>query len=344
MAGCVAPTCHRTLARKRKSNIVPARCVKPNPWNMFRIRMCGFFTLEEASSEYAKWKEGWAGDNPGLSRAQAKVKMNADLCREIFETRARAARRKSVSELDGTRVRRRKAAKKNANSRRKEASLERARKAKEARTGEARAKAVSRKTNSSQSRKKVTVRPTAGVRSRSKRVPGQSQLTSSSVVKLLKQIRENAAEVEVLRLHNLIGTEATHGVIDAVLAALLHNSNCQALYIQDVNLVDYQIPKLLDVLKKGNIWALNAGENDKVSHETWAKFVRELPNTNLTHAYISEHQITSDLKKAFQKAIRDNRAKHTRHKSISNIKVISQITHMWWNPINSRALKKKRRQ
>lgn len=341
MAGCVAPTCHRTLARKRKGNVVPARCVKPNPWNMFRIRVSGSYSLEEISSEYTKWKQGWAGDNPGLSRAQAKEKMNKDLCREIRETRARAARRKPVSDLDRTRARRRVVAKKNAiQSRRKEASLEKARKAKEARAREARAKAVSRE-NTSQSRKNTTVRAKVGGRSGTKRVPGQSQLTSPSVVKLLKQIRGNAAEVEVLRLHNYIGPGVSHAVIDAVLVALMHNSNCQALYIQNVNLVDYQIPKLLDVLKRGNIWCLNAGENDGVNPETWAKFVKELPNTNLTHAYVSEHYIPNDVKNAFRKAIRDNRKNHDRHASISNIRVIKQIKNMWWNPINSKALQKK---
>ena len=47
------------------------------------------------------------------------------------------------------------------------------------------------------------------------------------------------------------------------------------------------------------------------------------------HAYLSEHVITADLKKAMRKAIRDNRVKHTRHKTASNFEVIRRCTNMW---------------
>lgn len=47
------------------------------------------------------------------------------------------------------------------------------------------------------------------------------------------------------------------------------------------------------------------------------------------HAYLSEHVITPELKNAMRDAIRDNRAKHARHKSYSNFEVIRRCTNMW---------------
>lgn len=190
------------------------------------------------------------------------------------------------------------------------------------------------------------------------------------------------------------------------------------------------------MLRRGNIWCLNAGENYKVKLATWWEFVKEIESTNVTvshqpasqnmiiyhlfffgwgalvqentlisgdgrlplhdekppvgsicllwvsvdfgtvavgdlrlipadvifwlgtpssalpfiqslnvlfslpalpfrapirvqHAYLSEHVITADLKKAMRKAIRDNRVKHTRHKTASNFEVIRRCTNMW---------------
>lgn len=53
------------------------------------------------------------------------------------------------------------------------------------------------------------------------------------------------------------------------------------------------------------------------------------PSCITQHAYLSEHVITADLKKAMRKAIRDNRVKHTRHKTASNFDVIRRCTNMW---------------
>ncbi|CAM9837127.1 unnamed protein product [Scytosiphon promiscuus] len=118
------------------------------------------------------------------------------------------------------------------------------------------------------------------------------------------------------------------------------NENCQALYIQNFNegFREEQVAALAKVLRRGNIWCLNAGENYKVELATWWQFVEEIKSTNVTHAYLSEHVITAELKKAMRDAIRTNRAKHTRHKSASNLEVIRRCTNMWWNPINSKHL------
>ncbi|CAB1108237.1 unnamed protein product [Ectocarpus sp. CCAP 1310/34] len=169
---------------------------------------------------------------------------------------------------------------------------------------------------------------------RSSRVVGSSALESPSVVHLLAQIRTDDPRVEVLKLHNYIPADVSTPVIDAVLEALMLN-NCQALYIQNVSngLRDEQLMMLAKVLRKGNIWCLNAGENSKIKPSTWCDFVKEIDKTGVTHAYLSEECIPIGLKKAMRTAIRANRVKHTRHKSASNVKVIRRCTNMWWNPI-----------
>lgn len=178
-----------------------------------------------------------------------------------------------------------------------------------------------------------------GVRRSNRRV-GASVLYMPRTRRLLEQIRTDAPEVEVLRLHHYLGPGVGTVVIDAVLDALVVNSNCQALYIQNFNdgFGDKQLLALAKVLEVGNIWCLNAGENYGVSLAAWWDFAKQLQQTKVTHAYISDHVIPSELKHAMRKSIRDNRCKHTRHSKASNIHVIRQCKNMWWNPINSRAL------
>lgn len=176
---------------------------------------------------------------------------------------------------------------------------------------------------------------------RSKRRVGASVLDMPRTKKLLELIRADAPEVEVLRLHHYLGPGVGTVVIDAVLDALMENRNCQALYIQNFNdgFGDEQLVALARVLRAGNIWCLNVGENYRVSLAAWWEFAHQLQQTKVTHAYISDHVIPSELKHAMRKAIRDNRTKHTRHNEASNIHVIRHCKNMWWNPINSSALK-----
>lgn len=77
------------------------------------------------------------------------------------------------------------------------------------------------------------------------------------------------------------------------------------------------------------------GENYNITNSGWRKFCDNLPNTNITHLYVSEHVIDIDLKNKMRDYIRMNRTKHTLHNSVSNIRVIERCTHMWWNPVNS---------
>ncbi|CAN0070947.1 unnamed protein product [Ectocarpus sp. 12 AP-2014] len=78
--------------------------------------------------------------------------------------------------------------------------------------------------------------------------------------------------------------ESPYTVIDAVLEALILNSNCQALYIQSVSngLRDEQLMMLAKVLRRGNIWCLNAGENSEIKPSTWCDFVKEIEKTGVT--------------------------------------------------------------
>ena len=69
----------------------------------------------------------------------------------------------------------------------------------------------------------------------------------------------------------------------------------------------------------------------------------EIPNTHLTHVYVSEHVITTKMKDHIRDLIRENRKKHDRHCNKNNLAVISKCTNLWWNPINTirRAAEKK---
>jgi len=71
---------------------------------------------------------------------------------------------------------------------------------------------------------------------------------------------------------------------------------------------DEQLLRLTEVLKKGRIWALNAGENFEISMQAWEKFTKELQHTAVAYMYVSEHHLVrTDLKRQMQDAIRDNR-------------------------------------
>ena len=104
---------------------------------------------------------------------------------------------------------------------------------------------------------------------------------------------------------------------------------------------DAQLVHLIRVLKKGFIWALNIGENFKLSAQAWNTFAEELPSvatsmffrrlthshlettvhlaftlgdlfrsTHVTHMYASEPHfggITDKLKMQMRKSIRENR-------------------------------------
>ena len=176
---------------------------------------------------------------------------------------------------------------------------------------------------------------------RSVRQPHKSALLNPHVVELLSKLRSNSLDVEVLKLKRFIGPDAPQLVMNSILDALMVNTSCQALYIQNFNegMRDEQMMHLLKVLEKGFIWCLNIGETYKVKTRTWEKFAKGLKKTNLTHTYASEHTISTKLKDKIRTIIRKNRRKHDRHINPNNLNVIVQCTHCWWNPINAKKLR-----
>lgn len=110
----------------------------------------------------------------------------------------------------------------------------------------------------------------------------------------------------------------------------------EALYIQNFEdgMHDAQLRRLSEVLQQGSVWALNVGENFKLSADAWMGFAAALPLTHVTHMYVSEPHfggITSNVKVQMRECIRANRMKDVRHKCVGNAAVIEEIGQMWWN-------------
>lgn len=70
---------------------------------------------------------------------------------------------------------------------------------------------------------------------RSVRASGQSELSSRQVGELLEVVKGNHKDGVVLKLKHWLGPDTNTWVMDSVLAALMKNDNCEALYIQNFN-------------------------------------------------------------------------------------------------------------
>ena len=71
---------------------------------------------------------------------------------------------------------------------------------------------------------------------------------------------------------------------------------------------DRQLEALTAVLKGSKIWALNVGENFNISLDAWERFTQELPQTDVSYLYVSEHHLArTNLKNRMRDAIRANR-------------------------------------
>ena len=76
--------------------------------------------------------------------------------------------------------------------------------------------------------------------------------------------------------------------------ALSTNTCVECLYIQNFErgMHDEQLGRLVDlVLTKGKIWALNIGENFRITHFAWGEFLKRLPETMVSFLYVSEHHL-----------------------------------------------------
>ena len=163
LVSCSPPTCYLTRPRKRPGRrTLPGRCMRPNPWIMFLIRMGGQgFDRKAVSDMYKKWKREFHAQNPTLSESEMKAKMNDHLCGDIARTSERNLARKS-KRLKETRECRRKTAKKNTEARRKKAveeakakEIARARQKKAAEEAEARDKAEANATANAKAKAKA---------------------------------------------------------------------------------------------------------------------------------------------------------------------------------------------
>lgn len=165
---------------------------------------------------------------------------------------------------------------------------------------------------------------------KSKRNPSSHQLSKADVNALLEKIRTNHSSTIVLKIKDHVSADINSLILDEVITSLYLNKVCQALYVQNLNqaMGDEQLVRLTSLLKKKKIWCINLGENYNVSSYGWKIFCQELKKTYITHMYVSEHTISNKLKNEMRDNIRDNRKKHDRHKSVRNLKVISQCTNM----------------
>ncbi len=171
---------------------------------------------------------------------------------------------------------------------------------------------------------------------RSTRHAGTDQLQREDVKELLLKLESNSPELKILRLKNWLQADTNSLVLSQVLNLLERNSVVQVLYIQCFNdgMDDTRLMHLIRVLKNNpRIWALNVGENFKITRQGWESFANELRSTHVTHLYAgSESTVYGDLKMKMRDAIRENRSKHDLHCSEQNFDVISQVGQMWWNP------------
>ena len=105
-------------------------------------------------------------------------------------------------------------------------------------------------------------------------------------------------------------------VLNEAFRLLGTNNVVEVLYCQNLEdgMTDDTLGTLIDVLKKGRIWALNVGENYRITNAGWRALAEALPTTNVTHMYVSEHIITPEMKTRMMSAIRANRISDRRHR------------------------------
>ena len=90
---------------------------------------------------------------------------------------------------------------------------------------------------------------------------------------------DTSSQLRILRLKHYIDADANCLTMDTVLDALENCTKVEALYIHNFEegMHDAQLEHLMRVLKKGFIWALNIGENFKLTRKAWTAFAEELP-------------------------------------------------------------------
>ena len=73
-------------------------------------------------------------------------------------------------------------------------------------------------------------------------------------------------------------------------------------------MLDAQLRHLGDILSNKRIWAVNVGENFRITGRAWESFTRALSTTAVAYLYVSEQHLRgTDMKIRMRDAIRINR-------------------------------------
>lgn len=177
---------------------------------------------------------------------------------------------------------------------------------------------------------------------RPSRVLNASYLLKREFIYLIEKIKNNSQDIVILRLKDHLGIQIPSIAIDAIIKELYHNTNCQALYFQNLdNFKEPQLKSLIELLKTKNIHSLNLGEIE-FDDSHWSYFTESLKSTHVSFLYVSEHfLIDKTLKKTMIENIRKNRIlKLTWQLQLDNTKVMNKITNMWYNPKSMGIIKK----
>jgi hypothetical protein len=116
----------------------------------------------------------------------------------------------------------------------------------------------------------------------------------------------NHPDTVVFKIKAHIHTDINATVFDAMMESFRKNTVCQAMYIQNISsaIFDQQLTHLISLLKEKRIWCINIGENYSVTPSGWINFCNSLPQTSVTHLYVSEHTIPIELKNKMRDHIR----------------------------------------
>ena len=190
--------------------------------------------------------------------------------------------------------------------------------------------------------------PAALRRCRPRRDAGTTYGDSDSFREFLRRLRTSDPTLgvengRVLRLKQFVPSDIGPRIIEQIIDALADNTTVEALYIQNFEkaMQDPQLERLTGVLRLGRIWALNCGENFRISKEGWRKFKDALPTTQVAYLYVSEHHLYgTGLKDQMREAIRNNRNVAPERA----VEVIRAITNMWYNPKTPKELERSRRE
>lgn len=110
------------------------------------------------------------------------------------------------------------------------------------------------------------------------------------------------------------------------------------IYMQNLDLDDYQLNRMIDVLKfNRHIIAVNLGEVGDVSAQTWQRLVEAVPDSNVSFMYVSDTQAGQQVTVQLKALVKANRDMNTSSKvDWRSVDFRELITKMWWNPTNSK--------